>query len=109
MSIKEKEAAFKQKASKPKYKRPALTTHFDPPSNETEKKISEVWRRLFGIDQIGRYDNFYELGGHSLLATSLVNQLKQTFSTNLSIRDVLDHPTISELADLVKGQSKSEE
>ena len=100
--IQEKERAIEETASKPKYSRPNLNTPFEEPENETEKQLAGIWGRLFGIDQIGREDNFYELGGHSLLATTLVTQIKKEMDSNLSIRDVLDNPTIAELACVIK-------
>ncbi len=57
-----------------------------------------MWGKLFGIDPIGRLDNFYEFGGHSLLATTLVNKLKREFNLELSIRDIMDQPTVADLA-----------
>ena len=58
---------------------------------------------LFGIEKIGRNDNFYELGGHSLLATTFVNKLKNEIETSLSIVDVMAYPTVKELADLLNS------
>lgn len=95
--IKEKERLLEENAAKPKYLRPNLTTEFSAPETESEKHVAEVWSRLFGIDKVGRNDNFYELGGHSLLATTMVNMLKKEIDANVSIRDVLDHPTVAEL------------
>jgi acyl transferase domain-containing protein/acyl carrier protein len=99
--IKEKEAMLEEKAAKPKYMRPNLSTDYIEPETETEKKVADIWGKLFGIDKVGRKDNFYELGGHSLLATTLINMLKKEFDTNLSIRDVMDHPTVWELSEVM--------
>lgn len=101
--IKEKETLIEEKASKPKYVRPNLSTDYTAPETNTEAKIAEIWGELFGIEKVGCRDNFYELGGHSLLATTLVNMLKKEFETNLSIRDVLDHPTVSELSEVIES------
>jgi len=105
--IKEKEYLLEDDSSKPRYNRPQMATEYEPPQTDPELKIAAIWGRLFGIDKIGRYDNFYELGGHSLLATTLVNKLKKEFSTNISIRDILDNPTVRELASvIVQGEKK---
>jgi len=99
--IKEKEAMLEEKAAKPKYMRPNLSTDYIEPETGTEKKVADIWGKLFGINEVGRKDNFYELGGHSLLATTLINMLKKEFDTNLSIRDVMDHPTVWELSEVM--------
>ncbi len=96
--IKQKSSLADDDADRPKNARPLLATDFDPPRTAAEKKIAAAWERLFGLERVGRSDNFYELGGHSLLATTLANHLKREFETNLSIRDILDHPTIADLA-----------
>lgn len=101
--IQEKESLIDQKSDQPKYSRPNLTTSYVEPRSKTEKKIAKIWIGLFGVEQIGREDNFYELGGHSLLATTLLNKLRQEFETTISIRDVLDNPTVKELAALIEG------
>lgn len=106
--IKEKEKALKENAAKPKYARPNISTEFIIPKTETEKKAAKIWGRLFGIEKVGRSDNFYELGGHSLLATTLLAELRKEFRTQISIRDVLDHPTISELCTLIDQSSPEE-
>ncbi|MFD2943646.1 phosphopantetheine-binding protein, partial [Flavobacterium notoginsengisoli] len=56
---------------------------------------------LLGLDQVGIYDNFFELGGHSLLATRLVSMIRRELKTEVSIRDVFEHTTISELGGLI--------
>jgi len=90
--IKQKEEAVKEETSAPKYSRPNLSTCYSEPKTTTEKKAADIWCRLFGIEKIGRDDNFYELGGHSLLAATLLSELRKICGANISIRDVLDNP-----------------
>ncbi|MCK5147660.1 SDR family NAD(P)-dependent oxidoreductase [bacterium] len=99
--LKEKERILEENAARPRYQRPSLTSAFKIPETDTEKVIAEIWSMLFGIDEIGQNDNFYELGGHSLLATTLISRLKKVVDANVSIRDVMDNPTVKELADVV--------
>ncbi len=106
--IKQKEKAL-QENNQPKYSRPSLATEYIEPESEVEKKIVIIWSSLFGIEKIGRHDNFYELGGHSLLAVTLLGELRKFFGSTISIRDVMDHPTVSELSALIeKTQKKSQ-
>jgi len=111
--IREKEKALKEETERPGYDRPNLSTEFDPSVTETEKKVGAIWCRLFGINKVGRADNFYELGGHSLLATTLLSELRKLFGANISIRDVLDNPTVAELGAVIdrtlkKGHKKAD-
>lgn len=106
--IKQKEEAVKEETSAPKYSRPNLSTCFSEPNTPTEKKAANIWCKLFGIEKVGRDDNFYELGGHSLLAATLLSELRKICGTNISIRDVLDNPTIRELGSLIDKSAKSQ-
>lgn len=97
--VKNKKASLEKKSSRPRYNRKQTKEDFKEPQSDMETSMSEIWGQLFGIEKIGRDDNFYELGGHSLLAASLVNKLKKEFETSISIRDVMDYPTVKELSE----------
>lgn len=96
--IKQKSAFDADDAARPKTSRALPAANYAAPVTATEKKIASAWEKLFGLERVGRDDNFYELGGHSLLATTLVNHLKRELGTSLSLRDILDHPTVAGLA-----------
>lgn len=44
---------------------------YEPPANEIEAELVEIWKQLLELEVIGVNDNFFELGGHSLLAIKL--------------------------------------
>ena len=78
--------------------RPALATEFKAPRTEVEKLLADGWKLFFGLREIGVHDGFFELGGHSLLAVQILNKINETFSTQLSLREFFDDPTIAGLA-----------
>ncbi len=53
-----------------------------------------------GISGVGLDDRFQDLGGHSLLAVQMLQDLRQASGIDLSPRDVMEHPTIRQLAAL---------
>ena len=53
------------------------------------------------VKQIGIDDNFFELGGDSLSATRAFARTNRSFGVNLTLREMLEHPTIRSLAGLV--------
>ncbi|MEA5616273.1 amino acid adenylation domain-containing protein [Cronbergia sp. UHCC 0137] len=63
----------------------------------TEKKLSQLWTNVLGIDKIGVTDDFFHLGGHSLLATKLVSRIREEFNIALPLRAVFEYSTISGL------------
>ncbi|URC11724.1 non-ribosomal peptide synthetase [Flavobacterium sp. B183] len=76
------------------------------PRNETEAQLAEIWQNLLGVEQVGIHDNFFELGGHSLLATRLVSMIRKDLKREVSIREVFEHTTISELGTHLSSQSE---
>ena len=71
--------------------------------DEVQKNFEEIWKLLFGIDEIKTDENFVKLGGHSLLATLMINKLKVIYP-NIEIAhiDLYNYPTISQLTTYVR-------
>ncbi|MEL6929581.1 MAG: amino acid adenylation domain-containing protein, partial [Cyanobacteria bacterium J06600_6] len=76
----------------------------------TEEIILGIWAEILERDNINTYENFFELGGHSLLATRVTSQIRQVFSIDLPLRNLFEHPTIKDLAQIVdRAQENSAE
>ncbi len=84
----------------PEADRPDVDTVFVAPSNETERKIAEVWRKVLTLDRIGVHDSFFEIGGDSLLLLQVHRHLKQAVPAagEMSVIDLFQYPTIAALA-----------
>lgn len=79
------------------------------PRNEVEATIVEIWKKLFGVEQVSVNDNFFDLGGHSLLAIQLDSQLREAFGIQLSMDAFFEAPTVVDLANVVlEAQLKRE-
>lgn len=72
------------------------------PATPAEIALSDIWREVLGLAEVGVHDNFFELGGHSLLATQVVSRTQQAFGIRLPLRELFEKPTISELAPLIE-------
>jgi hypothetical protein len=59
------------------------------------------------LDQVGVLDSFLELGGDSLLATQVVSRVLKTFQVDVSLRALLDSPTVAAMS-LVITRSQAE-
>ena len=79
----------------------------DAPRDQTEAAIALVWQELLGLDRVGIHDNFFDLGGHSLLATQVTSRLRVRFEAEITIRTVLDSPTVAGLARAVSASDTS--
>ena len=40
-----------------------LTTQWQEPPNEAERKLTYIWQQVLGRDKLGASDDFFELGG----------------------------------------------
>ena len=76
----------------------------DAPTNRIQQTIAELWQEQLGIELVGIHDNFFELGGHSLLAIKVISRLREIFAVDLSLRNLLEAPTVAEVADIVAQQ-----
>lgn len=74
----------------------------DSPHSEVERGVLALWQEMLGIERIDVNDNFFELGGHSLLATQLLYRLRETFSTEMSLSDLLGNPTVAGMAEVIE-------
>lgn len=70
------------------------------PISKTQKTLCKIWADTLNIKKVGINDNFFEIGGDSLISIKLVAILSRAGIT-LSAGDILKHPTIAELSELV--------
>ncbi|MHC5747806.1 MAG: type I polyketide synthase [Nostoc sp.] len=86
-----------------KHQRPNLHTAYVPPKNEIEQNIAIIWQQVLGIEEVGINDNFFELGGDSLLGIQIISLLRKIFQMHLSLRSMLDEPTIAGMSKYIKN------
>jgi amino acid adenylation domain-containing protein/non-ribosomal peptide synthase protein (TIGR01720 family) len=77
--------------------RPALDQGYVAPRNQTERLLSEVWRQVLKLEQVGVHDNFFALGGDSILSIQIVARANQA-GLRLTPRQLFQYQTIAELA-----------
>lgn len=87
----------------PALEKSLLRSRFSLPQSEAEHAIAEIFSSLLGVERVGRDDNFFMLGGHSLLAIRVVARIEDSFGVRPALRTLFERPTVSALADEVKG------
>jgi amino acid adenylation domain-containing protein len=88
--------------------RPELVDTYRLPETDLERKLTQVWQQLLGVDHVGINDNFFDLGGHSLLAARLIARIEKQLGTNIPMATLFEAPTIAQLAQrLRQGDYKS--
>ncbi|KAL4789174.1 hypothetical protein BDV19DRAFT_395291 [Aspergillus venezuelensis] len=81
------------------------------PSTAMERTLQALWGQALGIDDINRigvHDNFFQLGGDSVSAMLLASMAQQQAQLQLTVRDILSHPCLSDLASLLTEGTPAE-
>jgi amino acid adenylation domain-containing protein len=72
------------------------------PRSSVEAELTQLWREILGLEQVGIHDNFFDLGGHSLLATQLLSRVRDRLQVQVPLRSLFAAPTIAELAQAIE-------
>ncbi len=83
-------------------------TSFVRASAGLEQRISEIWQRILGRDQIGMHDNFFDLGGNSLLGLQLVSELSQELGTQIAPVTLFEFPTVRSLTRHLNSEAEEQ-
>jgi acyl carrier protein len=75
-----------------------LTTPWQEPQTETERKLAHIWQQVLGIDAIGASDDFFDIGGDSLAATVLAAEIEATFGIQFQFSDIINLSTVAKQA-----------
>lgn len=79
----------------------AAKREYVAPSNEVERRLSEIWAAVLGIDRVGTHDNFFDLGGDSIRSLQVVSRAG-ALGMRFTPKQLFQHQTIAELAPLVQ-------
>jgi len=77
---------------------------YEPPANDMEKSICNVFQEMLNIPRVGALDNFLLIGGDSVTAAKAAFVLCGT--TGITVTDVLLHQTPRALAALAASKAK---
>ena len=92
---------FNGKIDIPKLPTPEKVQTVVLPRNEIDTKLIAILTDLLNVDNISISDSFFELGGDSLSAINLCSQIQSEFNVQLFVKDILEHPSIQEISDLI--------
>ncbi|WAM30052.1 non-ribosomal peptide synthetase [Myxococcus sp. NMCA1] len=79
-------------------------TPFEAPRNASEQTLADIWAEVLGLRQVGIDDSFFELGGDSIRSIQVIAKLREQ-GLELPTLELLQHPTIRELAGVIKATS----
>ena len=82
---------------------PRAQTEYVAPRDETERRITEIFRLVLRCERVGALDDFFALGGNSLLSTQAIARLRASFEIELPLRALFEAPTPAGLAARVRA------
>jgi acyl carrier protein len=79
----------------------SLTQNYVAPRTAIEEVLAEIWAEILEVERVGIEDDFFVLGGHSLKAIQLISKIRQTLEIEVSVRQLFNHSTISQLTQVM--------
>jgi acyl-CoA synthetase (AMP-forming)/AMP-acid ligase II/acetyltransferase-like isoleucine patch superfamily enzyme/acyl carrier protein len=83
-----------------------LQDDFVVPVTVVEKQLTDIWKNLLHVDQVGVRDSFYALGGDSLATALMIIEIEDRFNTAIPVDSFLRSPTIETITRLL-GEKES--
>lgn len=80
----------------------------DENSENEEEILTKIWKDILGLHSINLNDSFFEIGGHSLAALKIISSINSRFSSKITLNQLFNKPTISELAKLIHAEKHTE-
>ncbi|MCL4640087.1 MAG: amino acid adenylation domain-containing protein [Olivibacter sp.] len=80
----------------------------EPPSNETEQIIADIWSTVLQRPIINVSDNFFDIGGDSLQVAVVVTAMMEKLKIKIYMRDIYQYPILKQLAQLLIARSNEE-
>ena len=75
----------------------------------TMERLAAIWQDLLETERApAPTDHFFDLGGTSLLTMELVERIEVVFGVDLPVIDVLDVPTLEEMATRIDGAASAQ-
>ncbi|WET48167.1 amino acid adenylation domain-containing protein [Chryseobacterium indologenes] len=81
---------------------------FEPPTNETERIIADIWSSELERPVINITDNFFDIGGNSLLVAVVAVALERRLEVKVYLRDIYQYPVLQQLSEILITRSKEE-
>ncbi|WP_172380729.1 non-ribosomal peptide synthetase [Vibrio sp. Vb339] len=79
------------------------------PKNQTQARLLMLFQQALNTEQIGIDDEFFNLGGNSISALKLLIDVNKTFSTTLTLGQILKNSSVSRLDKLIEQVSDGAE
>lgn len=77
----------------------------EPPTNDHEQVIADIWADVLERPVINISDNFFDIGGDSLMVAIVSTDMGRKLNVKVYIRDIYQNPVLKDLAALLKERA----
>lgn len=75
-------------------------------TDATESEVSEIWKKVLGVQAARGSDHFFECGGNSLKAAEFILQINVHFDIEVPLNMLFTAPTLHEVVSNVRAATK---
>ncbi|HEX2926638.1 MAG TPA: amino acid adenylation domain-containing protein [Ruminiclostridium sp.] len=87
----------------------SVKTDYVAPANEVEDSLAKVWKKILGVDKVGRHDNFFDLGGNSILLIQMHSQVDKLYPGKITLTELFAYTTISQISEFIQQADESKQ
>jgi acyl carrier protein len=77
---------------------------YKPPGSLRQEALCSLFAAVLDVPRVGVDDSFFDLGGQSLTGMRLINVINRELDVELSIEQLFDYPTVSDLDRYLSGR-----
>lgn len=77
--------------------------------SDIEMSLANIIHKILGVREIDINDNFFELGADSILIKKIHQEIKECCNDKISITEIFQYPTISQLNECIIAKESSSE
>jgi amino acid adenylation domain-containing protein len=80
----------------------------EAPTNEMDKTVLDLWRRVLRVERVGLDDNFFDIGGDSLLLVAVHSNLQKLLNIQIPVTDLFEYTTVRTLGKHLREETPAQ-
>lgn len=77
--------------------------------NDNDRRLLEIWKKLFGVNTLSIDDSYTSLGGHSMMMLEMADMVFHEFNLDIALTDLVTLNTVRQISDSLAQQQTSSE
>lgn len=73
-------------------------------SNDVQRELTNIWKKIIGMDIVNADEDFYSLGGNSISAINLLTEVEKVFGIKLEYSFIDNISTINEMVGMISNR-----